>query len=65
VVVALVLEGEEDHRDRAITGHAWWIKQWAAVLERRRNEAEEGSQRHSATPGGSVPTLRRSAPPHL
>jgi hypothetical protein len=45
VAVALVVQGEEAHRERALSGHAWWLKQRAAVLERRRKEAEEADRR--------------------
>jgi hypothetical protein len=45
VAVALVVRAEEAHRERAVSGHAWWLEQRAAVLERRRKEAEEADRR--------------------
>jgi hypothetical protein len=45
VAVALVLRGEEAHRERAVSGHAWWLKQRAAIIDRRQREAEEAERK--------------------
>ncbi len=43
--IALVLRGEEAHRDGAISKHAWWLGQRASVIARRQKEAEEAARR--------------------
>ncbi len=45
MAVASVVRGEEAHRERAVSGQARWMEQQAAVLERRRKDAEEAARR--------------------
>ena len=45
VAIVLVLGGEKAHREAAVSGHEWRVKQRAAALERRRKEAEEAARR--------------------
>ena len=45
IAVALVLGGEEAHRERSLSVHVRWMERRAAALERRRKETEEAARR--------------------
>ncbi len=45
IAIALILRGEEAHRERALSSHAWWLGRREEIIKRRKKEAEEAVRR--------------------